>query len=131
MFFCDKHKWSDPARLCPACLSVVTMSSDSSITKITPSLQEEIEDLANALGGEEALANIIQQNQENFGTPERLPCCRLDQEFICGIVRNRSGIDSGELDYTIREDRVIRDLDNVILETERLLKRLKEIKGVQ
>ena len=30
------------------------------------------------------------------------PCCRLDQEFVAGIVRNRSGIDSGEIDYTIR-----------------------------
>lgn len=29
-------------------------------------------------------------------------CCRLDQEFILGVVRNRSGIDSGEIDYNIR-----------------------------
>jgi hypothetical protein len=54
-------------------------------------------------------------------------CCRLDQEFVCGIVRNRSGIDSGELDIHIRA-RVVKDIDNAILETERLLKRLKEMK---
>ena len=53
-----------------------------------------------------------------------MPCCRLDQEFICGIVRNRSGIDSGELDFTIRCERADKDLDNVIKEVERLLKAL-------
>lgn len=28
-------------------------------------------------------------------------CCRLDQEYIMAVVRNRSGIDSGEIDYSI------------------------------
>ena len=56
-------------------------------------------------------------------------CCRLDQEFICGIVRNRSGIDSGELDYAIRCERAELDINNVIKETERLLKRLHEIRA--
>ena len=52
-------------------------------------------------------------------------CCRLDQEFICGIVRNRSGIDSGELDFSIRVERAERDLENVIIEVERMLVELK------
>ncbi len=56
-------------------------------------------------------------------------CCRLDQEFICGIVRNRSGIDSGELDFTIRCEKAELDINNVIKETERLLKRLHEIRA--
>ena len=54
-------------------------------------------------------------------------CCRLDQEFICGIVRNRSGIDSGELDISIRVERAEKDLPNVIKEVEWLLKRLNEM----
>lgn len=29
-------------------------------------------------------------------------CCRLNQECIMAIVRNRSGIDSGEIDYIIK-----------------------------
>lgn len=29
-------------------------------------------------------------------------CCRLDQEFIMGVVRNRSGIDAGEIDMELR-----------------------------
>ena len=56
-----------------------------------------------------------------------IPCCRLDQEFICGIIRNRSGMDSGDLDFLIRA-RTYKDIDNVILEAERLLKRLNEIR---
>lgn len=36
------------------------------------------------------------------------PCCRLDQEFIGGIVRNRSGVDSGEIDYELRLARLDR-----------------------
>lgn len=55
-------------------------------------------------------------------------CCRLDQEFICGIVRNRSGIDSGELDHSIRVERARKELDSVIIEVERLLRSLKEMK---
>jgi hypothetical protein len=30
---------------------------------------------------------------------------RLDEEFIMAVVRNSSGIDSGELDYSIKSDR--------------------------
>ena len=30
------------------------------------------------------------------------PCCRLSQECIMAVVRNRSGIDAGEIDYTLR-----------------------------
>jgi hypothetical protein len=55
-------------------------------------------------------------------------CCRLSQEFICGVVRNRSGIDSGELDISIRVERADKDLDNVIKEVEWLLKTLRERK---
>jgi len=51
---------------------------------------------------------------------------RLDEEFICGIIRHRSGIDSGELDYDIDVTRTKRDLDNVIKEVRFLLKRLEE-----
>lgn len=58
------------------------------------------------------------------------PCCRLDEEFICGVVRNRSGIDSGELDYTIRVVRAEKDLPNVIKEVERLLAALRARAGV-
>ncbi len=32
-------------------------------------------------------------------------CCRLDQETIIAIVRNRSGVDCGEIDYNIRGER--------------------------
>ena len=53
-------------------------------------------------------------------------CCRLDQEFICGIVRNRSGISSGDLDICIRVQRTKKDLIGVIKEVEFLLNRLKE-----
>jgi molybdopterin synthase catalytic subunit len=53
---------------------------------------------------------------------------RLDDEFICGIVRNRSGIDSGELDYEIDIVRTERDLDNVIKEVEFLLEKLNELR---
>lgn len=28
-------------------------------------------------------------------------CCRLSQECIMAVVRNRSGIDSGEIDYSL------------------------------
>lgn len=55
-------------------------------------------------------------------------CCRLDQEFICGIVRSRSGIDSGELDYAIRCERAEKDINQVINEVDRLLSRLKQMR---
>ena len=29
-------------------------------------------------------------------------CCRLSEETIIAIVRNRSGIDSGEIDYNLK-----------------------------
>jgi hypothetical protein len=32
-------------------------------------------------------------------------CCRLDEETIIAIVRNRSGIDAGEIDYTLRTEK--------------------------
>ena len=54
-------------------------------------------------------------------------CNRLSQEFICGVVRHRGGIDEGELDYQIRMSRAEKHIDEVIAEVEGLLKRLKEI----
>lgn len=32
-------------------------------------------------------------------------CCRLNEECIVAIVRNRIGVDFGEIDYTIRCER--------------------------
>jgi hypothetical protein len=36
----------------------------------------------------------------HYGTHQY--CCRLDQEFIMGVVRNRSGQDSGKIDMNLR-----------------------------
>jgi hypothetical protein len=56
------------------------------------------------------------------------PCCRLDEEFICGIIRHRPGVDSGELDYCLRADRTDKeDLKAVIAEVQKLLERLSEM----
>lgn len=52
-------------------------------------------------------------------------CCRLDQEFICGIVRNRSGIDSGCLDWSIRVDRTKQDAAAIVRELERLTEKVR------
>jgi hypothetical protein len=54
-------------------------------------------------------------------------CCKLDEEFICGIVRNRSGIDFGQL-ICVRTERVEKDLESAIKEVEYLLKTLKSYK---
>lgn len=32
-------------------------------------------------------------------------CCRLAQEYIIAVVRNRSGIDAGEIDYNLNVKR--------------------------
>lgn len=73
------------------------------------------------IAGYEAAEKIYEERMNKI-------CCRLDEEFICGIVRNRSGIDSGELDFTIRCERAEADIDNVIEEVERLLYSLKGIR---
>lgn len=58
-------------------------------------------------------------------------CCRLDQEFVCGIIRHRSGIDSGELDYAIRHGRCLQDLDSIIFEVQFLLDKLIDMKSTR
>ena len=64
-------------------------------------------------------------------------CCRLDQEYIMAVVRNRSGIDAGEIDYTLSVEK----FDNLrggcledVIETLGILKkkceqRLKEVQN--
>ena len=62
---------------------------------------------------------------------------RLDEEYIMAVVRNRSGIDSGEIDYSIKCDRFERlnvaDLCEVIktinILGRRCTERLAEIAG--
>ena len=56
-------------------------------------------------------------------------CCRLDEEFICGIIRHRAGIDEGDLDYQIRRYVVDNHIDEIIAEVKCLLEKLNEIKG--
>jgi len=55
-------------------------------------------------------------------------CCKLDQEFVCGIIRSRSGIDSGELDYSIRHNRVRPCLNDIIFEVQFLLDKLIDMR---
>lgn len=55
---------------------------------------------------------------------------RLDEEYIMAVVRNRSGIDSGEIDYSIKVDRFDklseRDLNEVLNMLDRLEHRVIE-----
>lgn len=57
------------------------------------------------------------------------PCCRLCQEYLAAIVRNRSGIDSGEIDFDIRvgklEALVGRDRENAIHAAKYMLELLR------
>ena len=56
-------------------------------------------------------------------------CCKLDEEFVCGIIRHRSGIDSGELDYSILHNRVRPCLNDIIFEVQCLLDKLIDMKS--
>jgi hypothetical protein len=56
-------------------------------------------------------------------------CCKLDEEFVCGIIRHRSGIDSGELDYSILHNRVRPCLDDIIFEVQCLLDKLIDMRS--
>lgn len=66
-------------------------------------------------------------------------CCRLSQETIVAIVRNRSGIDSGEIDYTLKCDRFEKQsvgcLEDIISTMKTLIvkcqERMAELKGVE
>lgn len=50
---------------------------------------------------------------------------RLEEEYILAVVRNRSGIDSGEIDYSIRSDRFERQDAFSLLEIAKTLDALK------
>jgi len=63
-------------------------------------------------------------------------CCRLDEETIISIGRNRSGIDSGEIDYTIMCDKfnqqdagslcyMISTMEDLIKQCKRRINKLK------
>lgn len=51
--------------------------------------------------------------------------CRLEQEYIMAVVRNRSGVDSGEIDFNIKTYRFDslneRDLKRTIFILKRLI----------
>lgn len=56
-------------------------------------------------------------------------CCKINKEFVCGIVRRKSGIDSDELDYSIRHNRVRFRLDDIIFEVQCLLDKLIDMRS--
>lgn len=55
--------------------------------------------------------------------------CKLDDEFVCGIIRHSSGIDERELDYLIRHNRVRFFLNDVIFEVQCLLDKLIDMRS--
>lgn len=55
---------------------------------------------------------------------------RLNEEYIMAVVRNRSGIDSGEIDYSIPVDKFdkqsIQSLEEIKTELARLIKKCED-----